>query len=52
MPSRPAVTPVWDRNQTDTSAPSAAEEANGWLINVQPDRQVFNYLWELVDGGS
>jgi hypothetical protein len=47
MPVRPGTFVDWDLNVTDTSAPSAGEEADGWLIDVQPDRQVFNHLWNL-----
>ncbi len=47
MGLRPGTFTDWDLNEVGTAAPSAGEEANGWAINTQPDRQVFNFLKNL-----
>lgn len=47
MATRPGPFPDWDLDEIDTAAPSALETDEGWALNQQPDRQVFNWFWNL-----
>ena len=45
MADRPAALPVYNTNLTAIAVPDPTEQADGWPINTQPDRQIFNYIF-------